>query len=123
MATDAILDRLCAEFDSEKDHIRSAVALLERGAPPAFAARYRRHEVGGMLEERLVASGTTVEEAVRAGHQRLAMSNLSMGNSITSLRLCATLDWNDYVEEVSLIEGILQRDPQGTSRHLHAGAC
>ena len=55
MATDAILDRLCAEFDSEKDHIRSAVALLERGAPPAFAARYRRHEVGGMLEERLVA--------------------------------------------------------------------
>jgi cyclic beta-1,2-glucan synthetase len=32
------------------------------------------------LEERLVAAGTTVEEAVRAGHQRLAMSNLSMGN-------------------------------------------
>ena len=44
------------------------------------------------------------------------MSHLSMGNSITSLRLCATLDWNDYVEEVSLIEGILQRDPAGHLR-------
>jgi hypothetical protein len=41
------------------------------------------------------------------------MNHLSMGNSITSLRLCATLDWNEYVEGVSLIEQILQRDPPG----------
>ncbi len=41
------------------------------------------------------------------------MSHISMGNSITSLRLCATLDWNEYVEDVSLIEQILQRDPPG----------
>lgn len=55
MATQPILDRLCAEFDSDKEHILAAVALLERGAPAAYVARYRRHEVGGMLEERLVA--------------------------------------------------------------------
>ncbi|HEU5282663.1 MAG TPA: cyclic beta 1-2 glucan synthetase, partial [Burkholderiales bacterium] len=41
------------------------------------------------------------------------MNHLSMGNSITSLRLCATLDWNEYVESVSVIEQILQRDPSG----------
>src|SRR5438552_3513955 len=41
------------------------------------------------------------------------MTHLSMGNSITSLRLCGTLDWNEYVEGVSLIEQILQRDPPG----------
>ena len=94
----------------ESFHIAFVAQLLQRMREyGAGAAALRRQ-----LEERLVACGTTVEEAVRAGHQRLAMSNLSMGNSITSLRLCATLDWNDYVEEVSLIEGILQRDPHGT---------
>ena len=62
------------------------------------------------------AAGTTVEDAVRAEHQRQAMNHLSMGNSITSLRLCATLDWNEYVEDVSLIEQILQRDPSGRLR-------
>src|SRR5437867_279652 len=65
------------------------------------------------LEERLDAAGTTVEDAVRAEHQRQPMNHLSMGNSITSLGLCATLDWNEYVEGVSLIEQILQRDPPG----------
>lgn len=55
MATQPTLDRLCAEFDSEKDHVLAAVDLLERGAPAAYVARYRRHEIGGMLEERLVA--------------------------------------------------------------------
>ena len=65
------------------------------------------------LEERLDAVGVTVEEAVRAENQRQAMNQVSMGNSITSLRLCATLDWNEFVESVSLIEQILQRDPPG----------
>src|SRR5206468_8051657 len=65
------------------------------------------------LEEQLETSGTTVEDAVRAEHQRQAMNHLSMGKSITSLRLCSTLDWNKYVEGVSLIERILQRDPSG----------
>ena len=62
--------------------------------------------------------GTTVEDAVRAEHQRQAMNHLSMGNSITSLRLCSTLDWNEYVEGVSLIEQILQRDPPGVYRRM-----
>ena len=74
----------------------------------AGAAALRRQ-----LEDRIAAAGATVEEAVRAEHQRLAMNHLSMGNSITSLRLCASLDWNDYVEGVSQIELILRRDPSG----------
>ena len=55
---------------------------------------------------------------MRVEHQRQAMNHLSMGNSITSLRLCATLDWNEYVEGVSLIEQILQRDPPGVYRRM-----
>lgn len=55
MATPATLDRLCAEFDSPPEHIASAVALLEEHATPAFLARYRRHAVGNLPEERLGA--------------------------------------------------------------------
>jgi len=94
----------------ESFHVAFVAQLLQRTREYGPGAAELRKQ----LEERLIASCTTVEEAVRASHQQAAMSNLSIGNSITSLRLCATLDWKEYVEEVSLIEGILQRDPQGT---------
>src|SRR4029453_13493279 len=31
----------------------------------------------------------------------------------TSLRLCSPLEWSQYVEAVSLVERVLQRDPAG----------
>jgi cyclic beta-1,2-glucan synthetase len=90
-------------------HVAFVDQLLQRMREyGADAARLRKQ-----LEEWLAAAGTTVEGAVRAEHQQQAMNHLSMGNSITSLRLCATLNWNEYVEAVSLIEQILQRDPPG----------
>jgi cyclic beta-1,2-glucan glucanotransferase len=113
-------DRLFAEFESTQP--KGRLPLLPHVLHVAFVdqllQRMREHGAGAaglrkQLEGRLDTSGTTVEEAVRAEHQRQAMNHLSMGNSITSLRLCATLDWNDYVEGVSLIEQILQRDPPG----------
>ena len=36
-----------------------------------------------------------------------------MANAITSLRLFSSLDWRQYVESVSLVEHVLQRDPAG----------
>ncbi|MBI5836097.1 MAG: hypothetical protein HZB25_02520 [Candidatus Eisenbacteria bacterium] len=113
-------DRLFAEFEGGPDresppglpprpHVAFVDQLLQRMREfGAGAAGLRKR-----LEERLDASGTTVEEAVRAEHQRQAMNHVSMGNSITSLRLCSTIDWNEYVEDVSLIERILRRDPSG----------
>src|SRR5881396_1503375 len=88
-------------------HVAFVDQLLQRMREYGAGAAGLRKQ----LEERLDAAGTTVEDAVRAEHQRQAMNHLSMGNSITSLRLCATLDWNEYVEGVSLIEQILRRDP------------
>jgi cellobiose phosphorylase len=90
-------------------HVAFVDRLLQRMREYGAGAAELRKQ----LEERLAAAGTTVEDAVRAEHQRRAMNHVSMENSITSLRLCATLDWNRYVERVSLIEQILQRDPPG----------
>src|SRR5213593_4531835 len=113
-------DRRFADFESARSngrppllpevlHVAFVDQLLQRMREYGAGAAGLRKE----LEERLDAAGTTVEDAVRAEHQRQAMNHLSMGNSITSLRLCATLDWNEYIEGVSLIEQILQRDPSG----------
>jgi uncharacterized protein len=55
MASQAILSRLQAEFDSPPEAIAAAVALLADKAPPAFIARHRRWATGNMHEDRLQA--------------------------------------------------------------------
>ena len=113
-------DHLFAAFESAqlKGRLPSLPNALHVAFVDQLLLRMREYGAGAaglrkQLEDRLDASGTTVEAAVRAEHQRQAMNHLSMGNSITSLRLCATFDWNRYIEDVSLIERILQRDPPG----------
>jgi len=122
-------DRLFNAFESAQP--RGRTPALPRELHVAFVDQLlqRMREFGAgaatfrkQLEERLDASGATVEEAVRAEHQRQAMHHVSMGNSITSLRLCTTIDWNQYIEDVSLIERILQRDPSGTYGRMDFGS-
>ncbi len=92
-----------------RPHVAFIDHLLQRMREyGAGAADLRR-----TLEAQLDAAGVTVEDAVRAEHQRLAMNHVSMGNSITSLRLCGTLDWNEFVETASVVEQVLRRDPPG----------
>src|SRR4030095_7009446 len=63
---------------------------------------------------RLLGSrGLMSEDIVRAEQQRQAASQASVANAITSLRLCTTIDWRDYVEGVSLVDNVLRRDPSG----------
>ena len=58
-------------------------------------------------------SETTAEAAIRGEHQRQAADQVSVANAITGLRLCSAIDWRQYVESVSLVEQVLQRDPAG----------
>jgi cyclic beta-1,2-glucan synthetase len=73
----------------------------------------RRSPLRAALEAHLMARGTVAEEIVRVEHQRQATSQASVANAITSLRLCATIDWRQYVETVSLVDSALRRDPGG----------
>ena len=61
-------------------HVAFVDQLLQRMREYGAGAAELRKQ----LEERLDAAGATVEDAVRAEHQREAMNHLSMGNSITS---------------------------------------
>ena len=43
--------------------------------------------------------------------QRLALTQVMMANSITSLRAIARIDWHDFVESQSRLEAVLREDP------------
>ena len=100
----------------------AAVEALPPGHEPAFVVQllHRVREYGlGLSAIRApwtttsTSRHTTAEEAIRREHQRQGVAQVSMANAVTSLRLCATLDWQEYVESVSLVERVLQRDPAG----------
>ena len=54
-----------------------------------------------------------VDECIRKEQQRLAANQVSIGNSITSMRLLIALDWALFFERVSLVEHTLRQDPAG----------
>ncbi|HEV8319670.1 MAG TPA: glucoamylase family protein [Vicinamibacterales bacterium] len=85
------------------------VQLLHRGREYDL----RRSPLRAAIEDSLAAQQTTAEDMVREEHQRQAASQASVANAITSLRLCTTIDWREYVEAVSLVEDVLKRDPGG----------
>src|SRR5512133_253306 len=90
-------------------HAALVVQLLQR------AREYgpRLSAVRSGLDAHLATRRTTAEEAIRGEHQREAAAQVSVANVVTSLRLCSTLDWTQFVESVSLVERVLQRDPAG----------
>ncbi|HVF22012.1 MAG TPA: hypothetical protein VM941_03005, partial [Pyrinomonadaceae bacterium] len=65
------------------------------------------------IEKQLGGQGTSVEQMIHTEHQRQAAAQVTVGNIITSMRLLSTLDWNDFFEQVSLIEPVLGNDPAG----------
>ncbi|MFI5197049.1 MAG: GH36-type glycosyl hydrolase domain-containing protein [Thermoanaerobaculia bacterium] len=110
-------DRELAQLSSGKR------AVVPDPAPTAFAARLvqRAREFGAPaadlvsdMSRRLAERGRTLEDAVRAEHQRQAAMQVSIANAVSTLRLCGTLDWGPFVERVSLVEEALRHDPNGT---------
>ena len=95
---------------------------LPVGSAPAFLVQLLQgvrtlglglSDMRAAVDDDLASRHTTAEEAVRAEHQRQGVAQVSVANAVTSLRLCATLDWQEYVESVSLVEHALRRDPSG----------
>ena len=126
---DELLESRVARIDANNYFARLEAAPSEQPPPEQprrpptayvvqFLERLREHgpraaSLREELEERLAALGMSPEDAIRAEHQKQAACQASCGNSITSLRLCASLDWSRFFEQVSLVEQVLQRDPAG----------
>ncbi len=99
------------------------LADMARTDPPnsgAFLAELTRHFqgqsshfafAGNWLEHRILEQGLTVEQLVRAEGQAQAADQVSIGNSITSLRFLSSTDWRDFTECHSVVERALHDDP------------
>jgi hypothetical protein len=106
------------------------LADMARANPPlsgAFLAELTRHLQGqnpnfafanSWLEHRLADQGLTTEDLVRAEGQAQAADQVSIGNSINSLRFINSSDWRQFVGEHSLVEQTLAGDPAGIYVHM-----
>ncbi|MFH1073507.1 MAG: glucoamylase family protein [Candidatus Firestonebacteria bacterium] len=65
------------------------------------------------LQQRVEEQGLTMEKLVMLEGQQQAMDQVSVGNSINSLRLLNSLDWNEFVESMSSVHSVLSKDPSG----------
>ena len=100
-----------------------AIADMARSNPPmvsSFVAELTRRLQGQgpalalpltWIEQRLSESGLTIEQLVRSENQQQAADQVSMSNSIGSLRFLGAMDWREFVETMSIVEQTLGEDP------------
>ncbi len=65
------------------------------------------------VEQNLTGNGLSTTEIVQVENQQQAADQVSISNSIGSLRFLGMTNWQDFVEDVSIIEKMLQDDPAG----------
>ena len=65
------------------------------------------------IEQRLSEDGLTIEQLVQSENQQQAADQVSISNSISSLRFLGAADWRDFVEARSGVERTLREDPAG----------
>jgi len=118
-------ERMLRAVEHDRTDLILVIADMARESPPlsgAFLAELTRHLAGhspylalvnGWLEHRLAEQGLTIEHLVQADGRAKAADQVSVGNSITSLRLLGAIDWRKFVEGRSVVEAALRGDPAG----------
>jgi cyclic beta-1,2-glucan synthetase len=116
-------ERMVSVVEQKPTDLILVLADMARANPPlsgAFLAELTRHLQGqnpnfafanSWLEHRLADQGLTTEQLVRAEGQAQAADQVSIGNSINSLRFLNSNDWRQFVGEHSLVEKTLAADP------------
>jgi len=66
------------------------------------------------MNDLLMKQGKTSENVAQKEHYAQSICTQVMGNCITSLRYFSTMDWEDLFESVSIVDQILNSDPDGT---------
>jgi cellobiose phosphorylase len=118
-------DRLVEAATSAPSRVISVLAELVDGAPEltdSFVAELSTRLQGrgpslmfpvAWLEQRVVERGQTIERIFQLVSQSQAAHQVSIGNSINSLRLLGATDWRPFVEGLSVVDQELRADPAG----------
>ena len=65
------------------------------------------------LEHRLSEQGVSAVQLLEAASRMAAADQISIANSVGSLRFISATNWGEFVEELSLVEHLLRVDPAG----------
>ena len=68
-------------------------------------------ELRNWFEYRLNAYGTTLNESLRDERQRESKLQVSIQNAVISFRKSTEIEWEDFVEDCSMVDRILRLDP------------
>ncbi len=70
------------------------------------------------LEHRVAEQGQSIESIFQLTSQAQAADQVSIGNSIGSLRFLGAMEWRYFIETMSGVEDILRTDPAGVYRSM-----
>ena len=118
-------DQMLEVAEKDPKSLILVVADMARSHPPmgsSFVAELARRLQGQSaalalpltwIEQRLSESGFTIEQLVQSETQNQASGQVSISNSIGSLRSLGAMDWRNFVESMSRVEQTLREDPAG----------
>ncbi len=118
-------DQMTAMAENDPKNLLLVIADMARSNPPmssAFVAELVRRLQGQSsalalpltwIEQQLAESSLTIEQLVQAENQQQATDQVSISNSIGSLRFLGAMDWREFVETMSGVEQTLRDDPGG----------
>ncbi len=89
-------------------------ALMAEMAHQLQNAGFFTGDVKRWFDYRFRKFGMSTDEALRIEAQVMSRYQVSIQNGIQSLRKVSEIEWNEFVEECSIIDKILSLDPAGT---------
>ena len=116
-------DRMTDMAEKDPKNLILIIADMARSDPPMstpFVSEFVRRLQGRSpalalpltwIEQRLSELTQTTVQLIQYGNQIQAADQVSISNSIGSLRLLSALDWREFVESMSHVEAILHDDP------------
>ena len=122
---DGWADQMMEVAEKDPKSLILVIADMARSHPPmvsSFVAEFARRLQGQSaalalpltwIEQRLSESGLTIDQLVQSETQKQASAQVSISNSIGSLRFLGAMDWRKFVESMSGVEQKLREDPGG----------
>ena len=114
----------------DPDGVIIEIAAMSKSVIPlshVFVAEFTRRLYGqnqefdlpfAWLEKKVAEQGETLDRIIRVTSQKQAEDQVSIANTIGSLRFLEVADWHDFVEEMSIVEKILAQDPMREYRRM-----
>jgi cellobiose phosphorylase len=118
-------DRMLATAEKEPNQLIQLLAEFANADVPLTAPFveefYTRLQAQGpamafvqtWVEQKLLEQGVTATQLSEAAGRTAATNQISIANSIGSLRFIGAMDWKNFVESLSVVEQTLREDPAG----------